>query len=81
MTAKGSPAAEGKVAMLSLYTPLDKLVGREIEVRWQGETYRGVLSGLYTLQGVALLVLVAGSADEWHIPLAGAAVVQRHPGA
>lgn len=63
--------------MLSLYTPLDKLVGREIEVRFGGDTYTGVLSGLYTAHGVALLVLVTGSAAEHHIPLAAAVVVCR----
>lgn len=70
-----------KREMLSLYTPLDKLVGRDVEVRFQGELYKGVLSGLYAVQGVALLVLVGAGAAEHHIPVAGAVVTsQPDPG-
>ncbi len=65
--------------MLSLYTPLDKLVGREVLVQFHDETYQGVLAGLYTVQGVALLVLVAAGAAEQHIPIAGAVVTSRLP--
>lgn len=65
--------------MFTAYTPIDKCIGKELKVRSGGIDYVGLLSGVYTLQGVPMLVLTPMSegGTELHIPLAGAVVTIR----
>ena len=60
--------------MFAPYTPLDKCVGKELKVRFDREEYQGLLAGLYTLGGSAIMVLTPlhGAGAEIHIPVAGA---------
>lgn len=63
--------------MFTAYTALDKCIGKEVHVRTGVGEYRGMLAGMYSAQGVALLVLVQGNgagAQEQHIPLLHAVV-------
>ncbi len=66
--------------MFSAYTPLDRCIGKEIKVRSGGENYTGMLSGIYRVEGLAILVLAPmnGGGVEYHIPLNGAVVQVCH---
>jgi hypothetical protein len=61
------------------YTPVDKCVGKELSVKSTGETYVGMLAGVYHLGGTPVLVLtpMAGGGAEVHIPLPGSVVTVR----
>lgn len=62
--------------MFTAYTPLDRCLGREVQVRSGGESYKGMLAGIYEFGGQSILVLTPMSEPgaELHIPLAGAVV-------
>jgi hypothetical protein len=65
--------------MFAPYTPIDRCIGREISVRTGGETFTGMLAGVYHLGGVPVLVITPmdGRGMEQHIPLPGAVVTVR----
>jgi len=62
--------------MFTAYTSLDRCVGRELTVRFDGENYVGMLAGMYQTGGMTMLVItpMQGGGTEHHIPLAGAVV-------
>ncbi|HEY3366863.1 MAG TPA: hypothetical protein VGK74_17570 [Symbiobacteriaceae bacterium] len=63
--------------MFAPYTPLDQCIGREVKVRVDGEAHVGMLTGIYTLNGQTVLVIVPlldGAGSEQHIPLHHAVV-------
>jgi len=64
------------ITVFTAYTPIDKCVGREIEVHSGGETYRGMLAGIYSFGEQTILVVTPMTEPgvEWHIPLGGAVV-------
>jgi len=66
--------------MFTAYTPLDRCIGKEVQVRSGGESYTGMLTGIYRVEGMAILVLTPmnGGGLEQHIPLNGAVVQIRH---
>lgn len=66
--------------MFSAYTPIDRCIGKELSVRVNGEDFVGMLAGVYTTHGLAVLVLtpMQGGGKEQHIPLQSAVVTVRH---
>jgi hypothetical protein len=71
---------EVSLVMFSAYTPLDRAIGRELTVRMGGETYTGMLAGIYTLHGQPMLVItpMEGGGLEQHLPLSQVVVTLRH---
>lgn len=65
------------VGVFAPYTPVEKCVGKELKVRFEGEEYTGLLAGLYTSAGVAMIVLtpMREGGGEIHIPMARAVVI------
>jgi hypothetical protein len=62
--------------MFAAYTTLDKCISKEIRVLLAGEEYVGMLTGVYSLYGQAVLVItpLGGDGVEQHIPIVGAVV-------
>lgn len=65
--------------MFAPYTPIDKCIGKEIAVRFGGESFAGMLAGVYNMGGIPVMVLTPmhGGGTEQHIPLTGAVVTIR----
>ncbi len=66
--------------MFAAYTPIEKCVGKEVRVRAGGEEYVGMLAGVYTTQGLAVMVLTPKQegATELHIPVLGSVIWIKH---
>lgn len=65
--------------MFTAYTPLNRCIGKEVRVRTGGEDYVGMLAGIYSVEGIAILVItpMGDAGAEQHIPLQGAMVQVR----
>jgi hypothetical protein len=62
--------------MFAPYTPLHGCVGKEVTARLAGETFTGILAGLYYLSNTPVIVItpMAGGGAEQHIPVVNAVV-------
>lgn len=65
------------MSLFASYTPVTQCIGREVQVRTGGESYRGMLAGIYEMGGQSILVLTPmdEGGTEYHIPLQGSVVV------
>lgn len=66
--------------MFSAYTPIDKCIGRGVQVKVGKSEYSGMLAGVYHLGSMPVLVITPMNSGglEQHIPLQGAVVTIRN---
>lgn len=66
--------------MFAPYTPIDRCIGKELVIRTGALEYTGLLAGVYTIHGLAVMVVtpMKGGGTEVHIPLPGSVVTVKN---